>query len=76
MATALPPNSSDRPSVDTQYRKPKADLYTLLLAIALVAILIGSLFLFLYNSAYKGSGTTAMIVGTWRNFPSLARFLG
>jgi hypothetical protein len=52
MATSLPPSSNDNPSAPQQYRKPKADLYTLMLVIALVAILIGILFLCLFNGAY------------------------
>ena len=53
MATALPPSSSsDNPRVDTQYRKPRADLYTLMLAVSLVAILVGIIFLCLYNGVY------------------------
>jgi hypothetical protein len=53
MATALPPSSTDKAIVDTQYRKPKPDLYTLLLVISLVAILVGIIFLCLYNSVFE-----------------------
>jgi len=53
MATALPPSSSsDSPRADKQYRKPRADLYTLMLAVSLVAILVGIVFLCLYNGIY------------------------
>jgi hypothetical protein len=66
MATALPPSSTDKPSVETQYRKPKADLYTLMLVISLVAILVGILFLCLYNGVYEWkmneNVTTSMIL--------------
>jgi hypothetical protein len=60
MATSLPPSSNDNPSSPTQYRKPKADLYTLMLVIALVAILVGILFLCLYNGVYEWKVSYAM----------------
>jgi hypothetical protein len=48
------------------HRKPKPDLYTVLLAIALVAVLIGILFLYLEMSDYKfdlkGGPSPAMIL--------------
>lgn len=36
-----------------QYRKPQADLYTVLLVIALIAVLIGVLFLYLEMGTYE-----------------------
>jgi hypothetical protein len=36
-----------------QYRKPRADLYTLLLAVALLAILVGILFLYWDNQVFE-----------------------
>lgn len=49
MATALPPSSADNAGVEVHYRKPQADLYTLMLVFALVAILIGIIFLVFEN---------------------------
>jgi hypothetical protein len=74
-----PPSSTDNPGVETHYRKPRADLYTLLLAIALVAILIGIIFLCLYNSEFqwktKDNIQTSMIEG-WRAGSWLFGILG
>ena len=53
MATVSPPSSTDKPGVETHYRKPQADLYTLMLAIALVAILVAILFLYFENQVYE-----------------------
>jgi hypothetical protein len=81
MATALPPSSTDNVGVEVHYRKPRADLYTLMLAIALVAVLIGIIFLVFENQLdyewkMKESIVTSMIVqgssvGSW-----IAGFLG
>lgn len=53
-----PPKSSNDAAGGT-YRKPRADLYTILLVIALLAILTAILFLYLhmqsYNFELKGS---------------------
>jgi hypothetical protein len=47
------------------YRKPKADLYTVFLVFALIAVLLGILFLCLYMSDYdwklKGQPAVAML---------------
>jgi hypothetical protein len=47
------------------YRKPRADLYTVLLVIALLALLVGILFLYAENSFYewktKGAPAAAML---------------
>jgi hypothetical protein len=79
MATMSPPSSTDKPGVETHYRKPRVDLYTLLLAIALVAILIGIIFLCMYNSEFqwktKESIQTSMSEG-WRTVPWLLGILG
>jgi hypothetical protein len=65
MATVLPPNSTDKPAGQTQYRKPKADLYTLMLGIALAAILVAILFLYfetqVYENKLKDNIPTSMI---------------
>ena len=81
MATPLPPSSTDNPGVPTQYRKPKADLYTLMLVIALVAILVGILFLVFENQGdydwkMKDTVISSTIVQGWRIGPWLAGFLG
>jgi hypothetical protein len=39
------PTQSDRPG--GPYRKPRVDLYTVLLALALIAVIVGSVFLYL-----------------------------
>ncbi len=80
MATALPPSSTDKPAAETLYRKPRADLYTLMLIIALAAILVGILFLVFENQGYdwkmKDNVVTGMIalgstINAW-----LSGFLG
>jgi hypothetical protein len=81
MATALPPNSTDNPIGEVQqYRKPKADLYTLLLGIALAAILIAILFLFLETKDYEGklkeNIPTSMITFAWEWGRQLLSFFG
>jgi hypothetical protein len=43
--------STDKPG--GTYRKPRADFYTLLLVIALLAILVSILFLYLHMQAYN-----------------------
>lgn len=47
------------------HRKPRADLYTVLLVISLIAVLLGILFLYLYNARYdfkrKSSAAAAMV---------------
>jgi hypothetical protein len=80
MATALPPSSTDRPAGETLYRKPRPDLYTLMLIIALVAILVGILFLVFENQTdYEWKmkdSITGMITAGSRIGPWLAGFLG
>ena len=46
-----PANSSSKPG--GPYRKPQADVYTILLALALVALLLGILVLYLENDLYE-----------------------
>lgn len=79
MATTSLPNSADKP-VETQYRKPKPDLYTLMLAIALIAILVATLFLYFYNRNYdwnmKSNVPTSMITAGEETIPKLADFFG
>lgn len=47
------------------YRKPRADLYTVLLVLALLAVLIGILFLYLemetYDFKFKGGPSVTMV---------------
>lgn len=51
-----------RPTVS--HRKPKADMYTVLLVISLIAVLLGILFLYLnmdrYDFRFKGGPTVVM----------------
>jgi len=47
----LLPGSSSNP---TGYRKPRADLYTVLLIVALLALVIGTIFLYLETAQYEG----------------------
>ncbi len=65
-----PPKSTNTPG--GTFRKPRADLYTILLVIALLAILVGILFLYLtmqsYNFETKGGPPVAMAAAdlkTW-----------
>jgi hypothetical protein len=48
--TVSPPKSTNNPG---SYRKPRPDLYTILLVIALLAILVAILFLYLHMQAYE-----------------------
>ena len=61
--TVSPPKSSNNPG--GTFRKPRADLYTILLVIALLAILVAILFLYLhmqsYNFELKAGPPVAMI---------------
>lgn len=45
------------PPVAGAYRKPKTNVYTLLLVIALVALLVGCIFLYLEIRRFGGFGT-------------------
>jgi hypothetical protein len=62
--TVSPPNSTNKPG--GSFRKPRADFYTILLVIALLAILVAILFLYLhmqtYNFELKGGPPVMMIV--------------
>ena len=51
-----------RPTVS--HRKPKADMYTVLLVISLIAVLLGILFLYLHMGRYdfKFKGGSAMVM--------------
>ena len=56
MSTPKSTNTADaaapiRPTV--AHRKPKADLYTILLIVSLLAVLLGILFLYLFNRDYE-----------------------
>jgi hypothetical protein len=79
MATTSLPSSADKPGV-TQYRKPRPDLYTLMLAIALVSLLVAILFLYFYNVDFKwemkSNVPTGMIAATGKIAPWLAGFFG
>jgi hypothetical protein len=61
MATPLPPESSDETSDESEvrYRKPRPDLYTALLVIALTALILGCVMLYLelqfYEFKYRGA---------------------
>lgn len=51
---ALAPVLDTAPApAEQQYRKPQADMYTVLLVIALIAVLIGILFLYLEMGTYQ-----------------------
>jgi hypothetical protein len=82
MATALPPSSTDKPGVETVYRKPRADLYTLMLIIALLAILVGILFLVFENQTdydwkMKDSSIVTSMITLGRGIgPWISGFLG
>ena len=47
---------SPQPAAPRSYRKPQADLYTILLAMALVAVLVAILFLYLFMKTYAQAG--------------------
>lgn len=51
------------PAPAEQYRKPQADLYTVLLVIALIAVLVGILFLYLEMGAYEFKFQGGPVVG-------------
>jgi hypothetical protein len=65
--TVSPAKSSNDPN----YPKPRADMYTVLLVIALLAILVAILFLYLhmqsYNFEIKAGPPVSMIVDVWRS---------
>jgi hypothetical protein len=47
---------SPLPAAPRSYRKPQADLYTILLVMALVAVLVAILFLHLFMKMYSQAG--------------------
>jgi hypothetical protein len=51
---------SPPPAAPRSYRKPQADLYTILLAMALVAVLVAILFLYLFMKLYSQAGPPPM----------------
>lgn len=54
MSTPKSTNSLEAPiSPTVSHRKPKADVYTILLVVALLAVLLGILFLYLFNRDYE-----------------------
>ena len=57
MSTQLSPKSSD-PSGEQVYRKPRADVYTVLLLIALIALILATVALWAlmgdYDNKFKG----------------------
>ena len=64
----MSPAKSTKPPAGT-FRKPRADFYTILLVIALLAILVAILFLYLHMQAYnfetKGGPPVATIGRDW-----------
>jgi len=63
MATELRPKSTDEPEV--RYRKQRPDLYTALLVIALVAIILGCVMLYLelqfFEFKYQGAPSVSTL---------------
>lgn len=61
--------SSDESSAAPQYRKPRADVYTVLLVLALLALIVGILCLWGENAEYewkyKGGPTVSASVGSF-----------
>ena len=85
MATALPQKFSDgfepfdssestEAPEEVRYRKPRADLYTALLAIALAALVLGCVMLYLelqfYEFKYQGAPSVS-----WQRLPVSSRLL-
>jgi hypothetical protein len=58
----LPPGSSNVPG---GYRKPRADLYTVLLIVALLALVIGTIFLYLETAQYEGNPPYKGVPSVW-----------
>ena len=60
------PASTNDPGLP-QYRKPRADLYTMLLIVALIALILGCICLWAENAAYdwkfKGGPTVTKLEG-------------
>lgn len=63
MATELPQKSSE--PAEIRYRKPRADLYTALLVIALVALILGCVMLYLelqmFDFKYQGAPSVSWL---------------
>jgi hypothetical protein len=55
---------SPLPAAPRAHRKAEPDLYTILLAMALVALLVGILFLYLYMKLYAGAGAPPMAMAS------------
>jgi hypothetical protein len=55
---------SPLPAAPRAHRKAEPDLYTILLAMALVALLVGILFLYLYMKIYTGAGAPPMAMAS------------
>jgi hypothetical protein len=53
---------SPPPAAPRSYRKPQADLYTILLVMALVAVLVTILFMYLYMKIYAQAGNPPPVV--------------
>ena len=66
--TSSPPDSAAGRKPGGPYRKPQADIYTVLLAFALVFILLGILCLYFENNIYEWKYEGAPTVST--NHPS------
>ena len=58
------------PTAASQYRKPQADLYTVLLVIALIAVLVGILFLYFEMQTYDFKFQGGPAVGMVSTFPA------
>ena len=56
------PGSSNPP---TGYRKPRADLYTVLLIVALLALVIGTIFLYRETAQYEGKPPYKGVPSAW-----------
>ena len=65
----MPPGSSNVPG---GYRKPRADLYTVLLIAALLALVIGTIFLYLETAQYEGTPSYKEAPSAWIGPPAPA----
>lgn len=57
-----PLTSNSEPLVTPQYRKPRADIYTMMLVLALLALLVGILCLWWENAQYEYKMSAAAVV--------------
>jgi hypothetical protein len=71
MATELPQRSSE-PEEEVRYRKPRPDLYTALLVIALAALIVGCVMLYLELKMFDFKHTGAPSVSWLPSAASLA----